>query len=221
MSEEETRVAPPAASRPGITPAEFEEFVAERLLGSAAPHVSGLSVTLHEKVAGSDGTYDLDATVRYRFAGMDFLVVVEAKHHRNPIKRELVQVLHQKVQSVGAHKGVMVSTAAYQSGAVAFARAHGIALVTVTDARFLFETRDATPVEGDAGPGPSSLIVHCHGLPGRRPGTSRTLLMVPDDDDYPRQAAEILLGCPSEGRAPEHGRPGQAPTWTCDAHTEG
>jgi len=204
VSEEEIRTAPPTAARPrpDITPAEFEEFVADRLLGPAAPHVSGLTVTLHEKVAGSDGTYDLDATVRYRFAGMDFLVVVEAKHHRNPIKRELVQVLHQKVQSIGAHKGVMVSTATYQSGAVAFARAHGIALVTVTDGRFLFETRENMPVEESAGSGPSRFIVHCHGLPGRRPGTSRDLLMVPDDDDYPRQAAEILLGRPFGRPAP-------------------
>lgn len=202
MSDQEIRVAPPAAPRPDISPAEFEEFVADRLLGSAAPHVSGLSVTLHEKVAGSDGTYDLDATVRYGFAGMDFLVVVEAKHHRNPIKRELVQVLHQKVQSVGAHKGVMVSTATYQSGAVAFARAHGIALVTVTDGRFLFETRDAAPTEGSAASGASPFIVRCHGLPGGRPGTSRSLLMVPDDDDYSRQVAEFLLGLPFERHAP-------------------
>ncbi|MEU9841185.1 restriction endonuclease [Actinomadura sp. NPDC048032] len=202
MSDQEVRAAPPSGARTGVTPAEFEEFVADRLLGSAAPHVSGLSVTLHEKVAGSDGTYDLDATVRYRFAGMDFLVVVEAKHHRNPIKRELVQVLHQKVQSVGAHKGVMVSTATYQSGAVAFARAHGIALVTVTDGRFLFETRDVAPTEGPAGSGPPPFLVHCHAFPGGGPGTSRVVLMAPDDDDYPRQAAEILLGCPFEGLAP-------------------
>ena len=30
--------------------------------------------------------------------------------HKNPIKRETVQVLHQKLQSVGAQKGVLVST---------------------------------------------------------------------------------------------------------------
>ena len=49
---------------------------------------------------------------------MEFLIVVEAKKHRYPIKRELVQVLHSKIQSVGAHKGVMVSTAPYQNGAL-------------------------------------------------------------------------------------------------------
>ncbi|WP_320069071.1 restriction endonuclease [Micromonospora sp. RTGN7] len=145
-----------------ITPARFEVFVAEELLRSAGPEVDDLVVTLHDKVTGPDGSYDLDATVRYRFAGLAFLVVVEAKLHRNPIKRELVQVLYQKVQSIGAHKGVMVATAPYQAGAVAFARAHGIALVTVVEGRFVFVRRTpgtvATPalvayVEGGTGTG--------------------------------------------------------------------
>jgi hypothetical protein len=39
---------------------------------------------------------DFDATVRYQLAGMSFLVVVEAKLHKNPIKRELVQILSRR-----------------------------------------------------------------------------------------------------------------------------
>lgn len=89
------------------------------------------------KSRASTGTFDFDATARYQFAGMSFLVLVEAKLHKNPIKRELVLVLYQKILSVGAHKGVMVSTAPYQAGAVAFAKTHGIALVTVTEGRFI------------------------------------------------------------------------------------
>ena len=38
----------------------------------------------------------------------------------------------------------MVSTAPYQTGAVAFARAHGIALLTVTEGRYTFETKSTT-----------------------------------------------------------------------------
>jgi hypothetical protein len=56
----------------------------------------------------------LPSTVRYQFGGLSILVLVEAKLHKNPIKRKLVQVLYQKVQRAGAHKGVMVSTAPYQ-----------------------------------------------------------------------------------------------------------
>ncbi|MFL6072455.1 MAG: restriction endonuclease [Mycobacteriales bacterium] len=171
---------------PAITPGQFEEFVAGELLGAAGPEVDDLAVTLHDKVVGVDGAYSFDATVRYRFAGMAFLVVVEAKLHRNPIKRELVQVLHQKVHSVGAHKGVMVATSPYQAGAVEFATAHGIALVTVTEGRFVFTTRTSTTGA------PPAFVAHYDGGPG-----TRGLVLSADDDDHPGCVAEFLLGRPS------------------------
>jgi hypothetical protein len=70
---------------------------------------------------------------------------LEAKRHKNPIKRDLVQILHSKAQSVGAHKAVMIATAPFQRGAIEFAKAHGIALVLVSEGRFTFETRAAAP----------------------------------------------------------------------------
>ncbi|NKE64070.1 restriction endonuclease [Lentzea sp. PSKA42] len=169
----------------GITPGEFEEYVAGELLGAARSQVDGLVVSAHEKVTGVDGVYEFDATVRYRFAGMDFLVVVEAKLHRNPIKRELVQVLRQKVQSVGAHKGVLVATSAFQAGAVEFARTHGIALVTVAEGRFVFTTRDTGKAARPA------LVACFHGGAG-----VRGMMLAADDEDHPECVAEFLLGRP-------------------------
>lgn len=171
---------------PAITPGEFEEFVAGELLGAAGSEVDDLVVTVHEKIVGADGAYDFDATVRYRFAGMAFLVVVEAKLHRNPIKRELVQVLHQKIHSVGAHKGVMVATSSYQTGAVEFAKAHGIALVTVTESRFVFATRNTA-----TGARPT-VVAHYDGGTG-----TRGLVLSADDEDHPGCVATFLLGRPS------------------------
>jgi hypothetical protein len=171
---------------PAITPGDFEEFVAAELLGAAGSVVDDLAVTVQEKVVGADGVYDFDATVRYRFAGMAFLVVVEAKLHRNPIKRELVQVLHQKIRSVGAHKGVMVATSPYQTGAIKFAKAHGIALVTVVESRLVFATRNTT-----TGARPT-FVAHYDGGVG-----ARGLVLSADDEDHPGCVAEFLLGCPS------------------------
>jgi hypothetical protein len=125
---------------PDITPREFESFVAE-LLEAVDPLVEGLQVTFHDRIQGVDGLYDFDATVRFGLGGMCFLVVVEAKRHKNPIKRELVQVLHDKRRSVGAHKAAKFATAPYQRGALEYAKTHGIALVTVTEGRFTFETK--------------------------------------------------------------------------------
>lgn len=129
---------------PDITPSEFEQWVAE-IFESAASGLADLHVRLHDVIRGTDGTYDFDATIRYRWAGLNFLVLVEAKLHRNPIKRSLVQVLLSKVQSVGANKGVMIATVPFQRGAIEFAKAHGIALVSVTEGRFTYEVRGATP----------------------------------------------------------------------------
>lgn len=146
MSEDESLVDrwtcryPPAE----ISPAEFEAFVVD-LLKAGSPEVESLNVTLHERIAGVDGEFDFDGTVRYRFLGMDFLVVVEAKMHKNPIRRELVQTLHSKQQSVGAHKAVLISSAPFQRGAINFAKVHGIALVLVSEGRFTFETKAASP----------------------------------------------------------------------------
>lgn len=82
-----------------LSPTQFEEFVVG-LLDATATQVEDLRVTLHETLAGVDGTYDIDATVRFSLGGMQFLVLVEAKKHRHPIKRELVQVLQAESRKV-------------------------------------------------------------------------------------------------------------------------
>lgn len=116
-----------------------------------------------------DGTYDFDATVRSEMAGITFLVLVEAKRHKDPIRREHVQVLHSKLQSVGPQKAVMISTAPYQSGAVTYARTHGIALVTVTGGRFTYQTKAAMdvpyPIREQAADwfGLPTFVGHCYG----------------------------------------------------------
>jgi hypothetical protein len=81
-------------------------------------------VKAHDVVEGVDGAYDFDATVRFSVQGLEFLVVVEAKFHKNPIKRELVQVLHAKAVSVGAQKAVLVAAAHFQRGAIEYAKTH-------------------------------------------------------------------------------------------------
>jgi hypothetical protein len=178
-----------------ITPAEFEQFVVE-LVSSASGQVDDLVVTLHDKVTGMDGTYDFDATVRFTFGGANFLVIVEAKRHRNPIKRELVQVLRDKMQGVGAQKAVMISTAPYQRGALEYARTHGIALATVTEGRFLYETKaiTASPVmtrdEARERFGLPAFAAHGYGS-GDEPGSTRVTFLSTESPEY---VAEVLLG---------------------------
>ena len=105
-------------------------------------------------------------------------MLVEAKLHKNPIKRELVQV---------------------QTGAVRFAQVHGIALATVTGGRFLYEARDALPTpqlsraEAAARLGYPTFISHYYES-GDKMGSIRVWSLLPGDDEYTRDVADLLLG---------------------------
>lgn len=178
-----------------ITPSEFEQFVVE-LLDSVTPRVDELEVTLHDKIEGADGLYDFDATVRFGLGGMNFLVLIEAKRHRHPIKRELVQVLHDKLRSVGAQKAAMIATATYQRGALTYAKKHGIALATVTEGRFTFETKslDEAPTmtrqQAADAHGLPTFVGHAYGSGDDPAATSVTVL----SSEYPEYVAQALLG---------------------------
>jgi hypothetical protein len=143
MAAPDDAVARPTAHYPPaeITAAGFERFVTSLFNALEKDGaITNLRIQNHEVIRCVDGEYNFDATRRYELAGMAFLTLVEAKMHKNPIKRETVKVLHQKLLSVGAHKAVLVSTAPFQAGALAFAVTHGIALVTVTEGRFTYES---------------------------------------------------------------------------------
>jgi hypothetical protein len=179
--------------RAEVSAEAFEAFVVAQL-ELTRPLVEDLQVRLHEVVEGTDGSYDFDATVRFRLAEVDFLVVVEAKRHGHPIKRQVVQTLHSKILSVGAHKGIVMSTAPFQRGALEFARVHGIALVHVTEGRFAVESRSGVGATADrrgeaSTPAPQLLVAHCC-----RAGLDATSVVRTVVSRRPEPAARLLLG---------------------------
>jgi hypothetical protein len=197
MTTSDDAVARPTAHYPSadMTPAEFEGFVTS-LFEAIEKNglITNLQIQNHEVIQGLDGEYDFDATVRYELAGMAFLVLVEAKLHKNSIKREVVQILHQKLLSVGAQKAVLISTAPFQNGALQFALAHGVALVTVTEGRFTYVTRNA----GDTPPlsreqarslGIPTFVGHGYTV-GETPGSIGVTVM---SFEYPEYLMEHLL----------------------------
>jgi Protein of unknown function (DUF4238) len=115
---------------PGLEATRIEEDLA-RIEGIAAPHLNGL-------LAGGN----LSEVARFEFA-----TYLALQHRRTPRGRQWFVEMHEHasklMQSVGAHKGVMFSTSGFQRGAVDFAKTHGIALVSVTEGRFMYETKSA------------------------------------------------------------------------------
>lgn len=123
-----------------LTPKQFEQQV-EKLLRKIGVGLTEFNVQRLEKIDAADGVYEIDVTARFAALGASFLVLIECKHHNSPIKREVVQVLFDRLRAVAGHKGMIFSTARFQKGAIEFAQSHGIALVQITDGRTIYATR--------------------------------------------------------------------------------
>ena len=87
-----------------ITAADFERLVRDWILKQGG-ELTSLEVKHNVKVEAYDSTYQIDVLAKFQaFAGAEFIVLIECKKYRNAVERELVQVLHDKVRSLGAHK---------------------------------------------------------------------------------------------------------------------
>ena len=103
-----------------------------------------------------------------------------------------------EVQSVGTHKGVMISTARFQQGAIEFAKVHGIALVAITEGRFTFAARSRGPgtalsrEEAHEMYGISTFVGYSYEAGDAPDSINRTVIST----DYPEYVQTLLLGIP-------------------------
>lgn len=126
------RMPPTQRSWLQLTPREFELLVVAELRKLGQP-LEDLVVEHQSPIRTPDGEFDIDAVARFKAFGGEYLVVVECKHHKNPIKREVVQVLADKLGAAHAQKAMLFSTTSFQSGALAYAKERRIALIHMTE----------------------------------------------------------------------------------------
>lgn len=121
-----------------ITPQEFELLV-RSWAESVSSELRRLEVTHLKALSGQGGDFTFDVVATFSsIGGAEFVVLIECKKHKKPIKREMVQVLNDKIRSVGAHKGIVVATSPFQDGALRYAKANGIALAQVADGVLMY-----------------------------------------------------------------------------------
>ncbi len=125
-----------------LAPVEFEQQVAP-MFAAYAPTLETTSIRHLVKIQGTDGIYEIDVLVTFAWMGLSYRTLVECKNHKNPIKRDDVQVLQSRLQSTGSQKGVVLSTSGFQKGAIEYAQAHGIALVQIVTGELIYQTRSA------------------------------------------------------------------------------
>ncbi|CAN7427777.1 restriction endonuclease [Polaromonas sp. LjRoot131] len=134
---------PPTESL-SLTPRDFELLV-QGIIDAAADGLVDYQSEHQALLAGVDGEYVIDVVATFSALGARFVVLVECKHLARPVERKDVQVLHSKIQSLGAHKGMLFSVSGFQSGAIEYATSHGIALVEVATGTSNWHTRAAGP----------------------------------------------------------------------------
>lgn len=88
-------------------------------------------------VAGARAEHNIDVWVRFRKFGIETKWVIECKYWNSAVPKEKVLALRSVVEDVGADKGILISVAGFQSGAV---RASQKTNITLTDLDELKET---------------------------------------------------------------------------------
>ena len=95
-----------------------------------------------ELVKGNGGDYQIDVYGELDIlGGAAIKLLVECKRTRRPVEREEMLAFAMKLQDTSSHKGMMFSTAGYQSGAIQFAASRGIAAITFVDGQPKYETK--------------------------------------------------------------------------------
>ena len=129
-----------------ISPTDFEIFCMDTLKAYAEKErLKDFSITHNKKIQADDGTYQIDVYAEYTALGAKSVVLVECKKKSNAIKREVVEVLHKRLENLGAHKGILISTSGFQSGATEYAAKHGIALWQICDIHIKHICNSASP----------------------------------------------------------------------------
>ena len=122
-----------------ITPEEFEIFCKTVLQEYAIrDKLNEFSITQNIKIKNNNETYQIDVYADFIALNVKFNVIVECKHQKRSVERDEVILLNEKVHNLGAHKGILISTSGFQSGAISRAGENGIALIQVIDKSFMF-----------------------------------------------------------------------------------
>ena len=123
-----------------ITPTDFEKLV-HSYLSNLGEKLNSFESTHNLIIKKIDGNYQIDVYAEFIALGGHIKVLIECKKHKNQIKRETVQLLYDKLRATSTHKGMIFSTSGFQSGAIKFAKVHGIALVKVFEGKLNYSTK--------------------------------------------------------------------------------
>jgi len=130
-----------------ISPMEFEIFCFDVIKAYAeADGLKNFSIVHDKKIKTHDGEYQIDIYAEFTAVLVTFKIIFECKRYSRSVEREKIVILADKIRSLGINKGVLISTSGFQSGAIEYAKAHGIGLLQIID-KHIFTIRASISYE--------------------------------------------------------------------------
>lgn len=107
---------------------EFVQKVVESLVGVDVFHGREFEGRISGRKIKVDVSFELQIA-----GGANMLVLVECKHYKHSVPVDDVEEFHSKIDDIGAHKGILITTVGFQNGAVKAARGRRIGLALLTE----------------------------------------------------------------------------------------
>jgi len=93
----------------------------------------GLDVSTDVTVEGVRTTHDVDVLVKSHYVGFEITWLVECKHWKTRVSKLHVLALREIVADVGADRGILLSEAGFQSGAIEAANLTNVQVTTLAE----------------------------------------------------------------------------------------
>lgn len=109
----------------------------EKLIARVYQTISPRALIKHnDSIQGKDSGIErqIDISIRFKEAGCDFLIIVQAKNYKHPADVNVVGEFATVIKDIRASKGVLVCNAGFTKGAQQLAISLGIDLCTAHDA---------------------------------------------------------------------------------------
>jgi restriction system protein len=146
-----------------LTPEKYEQQVVA-WLRAVGGTLENFQVQHLQHLSGTGGDYEFDAVAEFTmFHGARIVILVECKRYSQPVEREKLLSLWARLQDVKAHKAMMFATCGFQSGALDYATAYGIATIAFVNGLFTYETK-AVGAAADNPPPPWARIPEYTGI---------------------------------------------------------
>jgi hypothetical protein len=98
-------------------------------------HDLGCEVETDAELVGARGKHKVDVVARFSRFGLRQRWIAECKYWKRPVPKEKVLTFKGVVDDVGADRGIMVSEAGHQSGAIAIAKHTNVTLSSLKELR--------------------------------------------------------------------------------------